>query len=1134
MIKAAKMLSLKLFAHQAFWRVICNFFLLILIYSCTNDRCIDADDFGFAKFTVSSRYPKTTTVINNKGDKSTLNYIEDYQGKQAGAWLDSGYELNGQPLTIMVKNWSYDKKRNNATASLLSAWSPWFGKDKNVNSLPRYLYNLRSCRFANNDTCGLAQTPDDTRILNAPCLMKQGVGLYGLLTTQKAPDPNASAMSRYNPDTVTGLTFHVGDPGNLDTAKLYDIDNSFKRSRKEARANAALSLAGGIIVKQDIEKYKGGKLYFKILDTDYSDNAGQYIVVIKSGVRNVGFDPFAQLADKFKEMFFGSGADNLGLVPQLYNNILKQPGFRKTVSALLSMYIMFMGMGFLIGITKFTKHELFNRIFKVLIISVLISVDTSWQFFYDNFFNLFINGLQQLVGYIQEAATGGKTQGGESIIALIFAEQTFSKLLALLLMDFSGFIYCIVFLCLMGFIVAMYLKAYILYITSLMMIGIIISMAPIFLCFLLFQATKYLFDNWLKQLITYSFQPIILFASLAFLGNMVRDEIYNSLGFKVCAIPIIDIGVTEKPLLSMYYPQPATPAFFNNNLVQMSVPKPIDIYDDKGKIIKSYKAYEKIDYRYPDIPFLDPEMDPAIGDDKARITKFKDKGSFIQFEGLVYLILIVWILHYFNESTIDIANSIIGSGAQLTSMKGITSSLNHNLLSRPADQMKDMLQGRLEKNSAYRSAVAAYRTAESAASYASTAVEKNLELGLSKFASVSQSSILLDKHRVAIARKFGWIANATGMTRGINERAHIRGEFDQELKKKLDNYNFRKTQLKKGVSDMYNDLNNVAAPKENILDKKDEPLEEGADKQKPLTKNQIRTNKVLDGLANMISAPDPHGTTDKKLYEAKRKLALQKKHKKEQESLEKWSRAEAKNNLSKKESSRIFASRQLGAGVSEEALSLDDDLLEKSLQVQSGDKVSEKVEADVLPPEDRAKEDRAKEDSIAYGEKDSINLQKDSSGQGGDLVNDSAGRESAYSKKLSSKEKKVDLKNIYSEDKKSESVLDLGGNYKEELVSKEAIDGNDSVASSDAGDAGNSQSQKQSKAYRDKISARASGDVDDIYAQSLIDDPGGKPDFKDAHKEQLQQNYQDNLQEKHQEFKKDIANEKNINPKVKR
>jgi hypothetical protein len=140
----------------------------------------------------------------------------------------------------------------------------------------------------------------------------------------------------------------------------------------------------------------------------------------------------------------------------------------------------------------------------------------------------------------------------------------------------------------------------------------------------------------------YSFQPLILFASLAFLGSMVRDEIYNSLGFKVCAIPIIDIGITEKPLLSMYYPQPSSPSYFNNTLVKMSVPKPIDVYDANGNITQSYKAYEKIDDRYSDIPFLDPNMDPANGDDQARIAKFKDKGVFVQFDGLVYLILIVY------------------------------------------------------------------------------------------------------------------------------------------------------------------------------------------------------------------------------------------------------------------------------------------------------------------------------------------------------------------------------------------------------------------------------------------------------------------------------------------------------------
>jgi type IV secretion system protein VirB6 len=175
------MLSLK--------KIILNLVFITLLYSCTNDRCIDADDFGFAKFTVSARYPKSTTVTDSAtGEQKTLNYIEDYQGKQVGAWLDTGYQLNGQPLTIMVKNWSYDKLRNNATASLLSAWSPWFGKDKYSNSLPPYLYNLRSCKFANNDTCATAQTADNKRIVNAPCLMKQGIGLYGLITTQKRPE----------------------------------------------------------------------------------------------------------------------------------------------------------------------------------------------------------------------------------------------------------------------------------------------------------------------------------------------------------------------------------------------------------------------------------------------------------------------------------------------------------------------------------------------------------------------------------------------------------------------------------------------------------------------------------------------------------------------------------------------------------------------------------------------------------------------------------------------------------------------------------------------------------------------------------------------------------------------------------
>ena len=59
-------------------------------------------------------------------------------------------------------------------------------------------------------------------------------------------------------------------------------------------------------------------------------------------------------------------------------------------------------------------------------------------------------------------------------------------------------------------------------------------MGPIFICFLLFGITRSLFENWLRQLISYAIQPIILFTGLVFISMILRQEIYGSLGFRIC------------------------------------------------------------------------------------------------------------------------------------------------------------------------------------------------------------------------------------------------------------------------------------------------------------------------------------------------------------------------------------------------------------------------------------------------------------------------------------------------------------------------------------------------------------------------------------------------------------------------
>jgi len=95
--------------------------LAILFSSCTGDRCIDADDFGFIKLNIPARY-KEKDLTKQQGDN------------QIAPWIESGFTVNGGPLTIMIRNWN--QKRNSSDE--LSAWCPWYGTSDNKDVLSEF------------------------------------------------------------------------------------------------------------------------------------------------------------------------------------------------------------------------------------------------------------------------------------------------------------------------------------------------------------------------------------------------------------------------------------------------------------------------------------------------------------------------------------------------------------------------------------------------------------------------------------------------------------------------------------------------------------------------------------------------------------------------------------------------------------------------------------------------------------------------------------------------------------------------------------------------------------------------------------------------------------------------------------
>ena len=629
--------------------------LMLILSSCSGENCIEADDFGHSNITISPRYSKD--AMNGQVGEN-----------QIGPWVDSNFRVNGRPLTILVKDWDYLIDRN--TSSELSAWCPWFGTAADAPKLSEFCRRLPDCAFLGNKMC---TNTIDAKIMNAPCIFRKGIGLYTLIS-EKNTDPNQTLESQRDP---VGISFHLGEvmPGY----SMYEIDKKGKTR-----------LAGGRVYQFDPAaraNYGDNKLYFKILDKFYDDNNGQYKVVIKSGISLTSPDPISVVTSLVRGFLFGADGD-YGLIRGIYMGLVNNPAYKIAISAMLTLYISFTALSYLSGNLQITHTELIVRVTKIAIVSALLSSKHSWSFFNDYLFVYFIGGVEQILQMIIDAGATGP--GSPSIVALMIAPQTIAKLLSLIFIDWMGWIYVLLFIIVLYFILRVFFHAAVIYLTALMAIGMIIIMGPIFISFMLFGITRSLFENWLKQLISYAVQPIILFTGLIFISMILRQEIYGSLGFRVCKqdFPVIpginrinmyakvaqeitgiDLGGS---IFYWWFPQPMKGEQFSKTLVK--IPIPLDHFTDdnlaggKGTNSSFCEAYGCVGDRYIDLPFLDPAKDTR------RLNQFWN-GKFVQFDGLILIFVAIYLLYRFNKLTVSIAKFITNTTGNFTNISSVGNSV---------------------------------------------------------------------------------------------------------------------------------------------------------------------------------------------------------------------------------------------------------------------------------------------------------------------------------------------------------------------------------------------------------------------------------------------------------------------------
>ncbi len=297
----------------------------------------------------------------------------------------------------------------------------------------------------------------------------------------------------------------------------------------------------------------GGYLWLKINNApqDYKDSIGQYTVSFLSNITHSGF-----YYDVLNPLFEGLKTKIRNASITIFKNITCYQGiggagnctnFFNYIKGILSIYIMFYGAMFLLGMVKITQTDIVIRVIKVAFVSGLMNDKTFY--FFNNYVFDFVTGFSDAIisnisGY--SLFSGSTTISNpfmfmNEVFTKIFFSATFAaQMMALLSMGMNGVIYFILLFVCLGIVIIVGFRAIAVYLMAYFAIAVLIGIAPLFLTFILFEKTRYLFDNWVKFTFRYMIEPTIMLAGIIVLTQLFTIFLDYVIGYSVCwkcAIP---------------------------------------------------------------------------------------------------------------------------------------------------------------------------------------------------------------------------------------------------------------------------------------------------------------------------------------------------------------------------------------------------------------------------------------------------------------------------------------------------------------------------------------------------------------------------------------------------------------------
>ncbi len=291
-----------------------------------------------------------------------------------------------------------------------------------------------------------------------------------------------------------------------------------------------------------------------------------------------------QIVNSIRSILYGD-QEKKGVTRKLFEALVEQSSVIAAIRTVLVLFIIITGLGYLLGTLQMNQKDMLTRLVKLSFVATVIS-PTSWDFFANNFFKLFIDGGLELIGDILIGSLGGDnsiidaTNDPASVFSIfdgpfrmMFSMQTWCKVLALIMTGTLGLVVAVFIAISAAFYFLSIVKVVLMFLMSMVMISLLIFMTPLFLCLMLFAQTQSLFTSWWKMLVSFTLQPVALFASISIFNLLIVITLFATLGFTACPscwFSIYIAGVVDFCLIPTY--QILAFSHFPNNMPGFFLP----------------------------------------------------------------------------------------------------------------------------------------------------------------------------------------------------------------------------------------------------------------------------------------------------------------------------------------------------------------------------------------------------------------------------------------------------------------------------------------------------------------------------------------------------------------------------------